>query len=88
VNITIIGASAGVGHETARLPLLRKHNVTTLSRSEIQLPSNSNLTIKQGRATNKENLKKAIENTAVSIVILGTGESMKATTLNSDFAKI
>lgn len=88
MNITIIGASAGVGLESVKRALERNHNVTTLSRSEISLPNNANLTILKGSATNKKDLQKAIENAEAVIVALGTGKSMKATTLYSDFAKI
>jgi putative NADH-flavin reductase len=86
MNITIIGASAGVGLESVKRALQRSHKVTTLSRSEISLPNNANLTILKGNATNKNDLQKAIENTDAVIVALGTGKSMKATTLYSDFA--
>lgn len=88
MNITIIGASAGVGLETVKIALERKHKVTTLSRSEISLPGNPNLTTLKGSATNKDDLKKAIENADAVIVALGTGKSMKPTTLYSDFAKL
>lgn len=88
MNITIIGASAGVGLETVKRALDRKHNVTTLSRSEINLPSNSNLAMLKGSATNKDILKKVIEKAEAVIVALGTGKSMKPTTLYSDFAKL
>ena len=88
MNITIVGASAGVGLETVKRALDRKHNVTTLSRSEINLPSNPNLTTLKGSATNKADLKKSIEKADKVIVALGTGKSMKPTTLYSDFAKL
>jgi putative NADH-flavin reductase len=88
MKITIIGASAGVGLESVKRALKRNHKVTTLSRSEISLPSNQNLTMQQGSATNKNDLKKSIENAQAVIVALGTGKSMKATTLYSDFAKL
>jgi putative NADH-flavin reductase len=88
MNITIIGASAGVGLETVKRALDRKHIVTTLSRSEINLPSNPNLTTVIGSATNKSDLKKSIEKADAVIVALGTGKSMKATSLYSDFAKL
>lgn len=88
MNITIIGASAGVGLETLKRALDRKHNVTTLSRSEITFPSTTNLTMLTGSATNKDDLKKAIEKADAVIVALGTGKSMKPTTLYSDFAKL
>jgi len=88
MNLTIIGASAGVGLEAVKRALQRNHTVTTLSRSEINIPSNPNLTTLKGSATNKEDLKKSIENADAVIVALGTGASMKATTLYSDFAKL
>lgn len=88
MNITIIGASAGVGLETVKRALVRNHNVTTLSRSKISLQSSPNLTTINGSATNKDNLKKAIEKANAVIVALGTGKSMKSTTLYSDFAKL
>ena len=88
MNITIIGASTGVGLETVKRALERNHNVTTLSRSEINLPSNSCLTMLKGSATNKDDLIKSIEKADAVIVALGTGKSMKPTTLYSDFAKL
>lgn len=88
MNITIIGASAGVGLETVKIALQRNHKVTTLSRSDISLPSNTNLTTLKGSATNKIDLKKSIENADAVIVALGTGTSTKATTLYSDFATL
>jgi putative NADH-flavin reductase len=60
MNITIIGASAGVGLETFKRALGRKHNVTKLSRSKINLLSNSNLTMLKRSATNKADLIKSI----------------------------
>lgn len=88
MNITIIGASAGVGLEAVKIALQRSHKVTTLSRSKIQLPSNTNLTTLTGSATNKAELKRSIENADAVIVALGTGKSTKATTLYSDFARL
>ncbi|MEZ4796707.1 MAG: NAD(P)H-binding protein [Flavobacteriaceae bacterium] len=88
MNITIIGASAGVGLETVKRAMEQNHKVTTLSRSEINLPSNPNLTTLKGSATNKADLIKSIEKADAVIVALGTGKSMKATTLYSDFAKL
>lgn len=88
MNITVIGASAGVGLETVKRALDRNHRVTTLSRSEIPLPNNPNLIVIQGSATNKTDLKESIEKADVVIVTLGTGMSTKPTTLYSDFAKL
>lgn len=88
MNITIIGASAGVGLETVKRALQRNHIVTTLSRSEINLPVNTKLLQIKGSATNKTGLKRSIENADAVIVTLGTGKSIKRTTLFSDFAKL
>lgn len=88
MNVTIIGASAGVGLETVKRALDRNHKVKTLSRSELNMPSNSNLTTLKGSATNKADLIKAMENADAVIVALGTGKSMKPTTLYSEFAKL
>lgn len=88
MNLTIIGASAGVGLEATKRALERGHKVTTLSRSELSLPENSNLILQTGSATNKSDLKKSVENADAVIVALGTGQSTKATTLYSDFAKL
>ena len=37
MKITIIGASSGIGLETVKRGLNRKHTITTLSRSEIKI---------------------------------------------------
>ncbi len=88
MNLTIVGASAGVGLETVKRALQRNHHVTTLSRSVIPLAADKNLTILQGSATNKADLKHSLQNADAAIVTLGTGKSMKATTLYSDFARL
>lgn len=43
MNITIIGASAGIGLETVKGGLNRNHSITTLSRSEIEIKENKSL---------------------------------------------
>jgi putative NADH-flavin reductase len=88
MNITIIGASAGLGLETVKRGLNRNHSITTLSRSEIQLEEKNSLNMIIGDATNKADLLKSIENAEAIIVTLGARKQMKATTLFSDFAKL
>lgn len=88
MNITVIGASAGVGLEAVKRALDRKHNVTTLSRSEINFPSQTNLTALKGSATDKSDLLKSIKNADAVIIALGTGKNRSKTTLYSDFAKL
>ncbi|MFT3701365.1 MAG: NAD(P)H-binding protein [Agriterribacter sp.] len=88
MHITVIGASAGVGLETVKRALQRNHTVTTLSRSAISLPESINVRMLKGSATQKDDLKKSISHADAVIVALGTGKSMKPTTLYSDFAKL
>ena len=88
MNITVIGASAGIGLETVKRALERNHKVTTLSRSEIPLAQNENLKRLMGNALDKRDLTKAIQAADAVIVTLGTRKNMKATTLFSEFAKV
>ena len=86
MNITIIGASAGIGLEAVKRGLNRNHSITTLSRSEIEDKNSINSIL--GDATNKEDLKKAIQNADALVITLGTAKNMKITTLFSDFAEL
>ncbi|HMS30083.1 MAG TPA: NAD(P)H-binding protein [Saprospiraceae bacterium] len=88
MKIAIIGASAGVGIEAVKRALDRGHQVTSLSRSPLSLASHPSLNLVSGSATDKEVLKKVLKDSDAVIVTLGTGKSMKATTLYSDFAKL
>ncbi len=88
MNITIIGASAGIGLETVKRGLNRNHSITTLSRSEINIEEKQSLNMILGDAINKADLFKSIQNADALIITLGTGKNMKATTLFSDFAKL
>ena len=88
MNITIIGASAGIGLETVKRGLNRNHSITTLSRSEIEIEEKKWVKMILGDATNKVDLVNAIQNADALIITLGTGKNMKATTLFSDFAKL
>lgn len=88
MNITVIGGSAGLGLETVKRALDRKHQVTVLSRSGLDLSNAPNLISIQGSATNKAALKKSLATADAAIVTLGTRKNMKATTLFSDFSKL
>ena len=88
MNITIIGASAGIGLETVKRGLYRNHSITTLSRSEVEIEEKKSLKMILGDATNKADLLNAIQNADALIVTLGTSKNMKTTTLFSDFAKL
>ena len=88
MNITIIGASNGIGLEAVKRGLNRQHTITTLSRSKIEIEENKYLNLLLGDATNKTDLLKSIQNAEALIVTLGTGKNMKLTTLFSDFARL
>jgi len=87
MKITIIGASAGIGLETARLALERGHEVATLSRRVVPLPDHAKLKRVQGSATNPSDVRAAVEGTDTILVTLGV-KSPFPTTLFSDSARI
>lgn len=88
MNITIIGASAGLGLETVKRGLDRNHFITTLSRSEINIAEKGMLKMILGDATNKADLINSIQNAEAIIVTLGRRKNVKTTSLFSDFAKL
>jgi putative NADH-flavin reductase len=88
MNISIIGASAGIGLEAVKRGLNRNHSITTLSRSAIEIEAHKLLNRILGDATNKADLLNSMQNADALIITLGTGKNMKATTLFSDFAKL
>jgi len=81
MNITIIGASAGIGLETVKRGLNRNHSITTLSRSEIGIEDKKSLNMILGDATNKSDLLNSIQKADALIITLGTGKNMKGTTI-------
>lgn len=85
-QITVIGASAGVGLLCVTQALAKGHKVVALSRTTDSYPNHPNLVVVKGSATNVSDLKKAIDNSNAVLVALGTGTSMKATTLYTDAA--
>jgi len=87
MKITIIGASAGIGCECARLGLERGHEVAALSRRAVPLPDHPKLRRVQGNATNLSDVTVAVEGADVVLVTLGV-KSPFATTLFSDSARI
>lgn len=88
MKLTIIGASAGIGLATVKRALKLGHQVTTLSRRQIKIEKNPNLTLLQGSALNESDIKRACEDKEAILVTLGTGMNTRATTLYSDFAKL
>jgi len=88
MKITVIGASSGIGLEAVKRALHRKHTVTGLSRSAVQLIGFENFHFMRGDALKKITVRKAIADADAVLVALGTPKNMKRTTLFSDFAKI
>jgi putative NADH-flavin reductase len=87
MNITIIGASAGVGLQATRLALEKEHQVTVLSRRSVPLPDHAKLKRVQGSATNTHDVRAAVEGADAILVTIGV-KSPLATTLFSDSARI
>lgn len=86
-NITIIGASAGVGLQCVRVALERGHTVTTLSRNTASLPRHAALKALEGSATRVDDLRRSLAGADAAIVTLGTGMDRKPTTLYTDFGR-
>jgi len=87
MKIAIIGASAGIGLQTTRLALEKKHEVVTLSRRDVPLPDHAKLRRVQGSATNSNDVRVAVEGADSILVTLGV-KSPFATTLFSDSARV
>ena len=88
MNISIIGASAGVGLAAVRRALQLGYGVKALSRRKLDIDENSNLIKVQGSALDEGIVKDMIEGSDAILVTLGTGMDTKATTLYSDFAHL
>ena len=71
MNITIIGASSGIGLITVKQALERGYHVTTLSRNIDTLPEHPSLTKVSGSATSSKDLKKATAQADIVIVTIG-----------------
>jgi putative NADH-flavin reductase len=87
MKITIIGASAGIGLQCARLALEKGHEVTTLSRRVVPLPDQAKLKRVQGSATSPNDVKAVVDGAGAILVTLGV-KSPLATTLFSDSARL
>lgn len=88
MNITVIGASSGIGLEAVKRALQRNHSVTGLSRSAVQLIGFENFKFLRGDALKKIVVKKAIADADAVLVTLGTPKNLKRTSLFSEFAKV
>lgn len=88
MNLTIIGASCGIGLNTVNLALNRRHHITTLSRTTKTIPDSPLITKISGDATVVEDIKKAILNADAVIISIGKkGKGSNPGTLFSNTAK-
>ena len=85
-QITIIGASAGVGLLTVKQALQKGLTVVALARTTIPLADQPNLVKQSGSATSVSDVKKAITGSDAIIITVGQGNSLNATTLFTDAA--
>lgn len=86
MNITIIGASAGVGLLSVAQALENGHFVTAMSTNTSAIPHHLALTKINGSATSVEDVKRAVKNADAVLVTIGT-KKKKGTTLFSSMAK-
>jgi len=86
MNITVIGASAGVGLLAVQQALAKGHQVTTLARGIVPIPEHARLTNVVGSATRVADIKEAIRGADAVLITIGT-KSKQATTLFSDTAR-
>lgn len=85
MNITIIGASAGIGLATVQQALDQGHMVTALSTQTAGIPDHAHLTKVNGSATSVSDLKKVMAGAEAVIITIGT-QNKKPNTLFSDTA--
>ena len=89
MNITIIGGSAGIGLETAKLALANGHRVITLSRTPPPLPAADQLVVQLGSATQLSDLKRALAGADAVVVSIGKkGKTSDAGTLFSATGRV
>jgi len=83
-QITVLGASSGLGLEVTHMALQNRHPVVAVARSTGALPQHENLTIVAGDARDKDVLKRAIKGSQSIIFTLGHGQNMEPTTALSE----
>lgn len=86
MNISIIGASAGIGRQAVLQGLERRHKVTALSRNMEDMPEHNLLTKISGSAISVAILKSALAGADAVIVTVGTKDK-KDTSLFVETAK-
>lgn len=86
MNITIIGASSGVGLLAVQQALAKGHQVTTLSRTNGTLPNHPRLIKVTGSATSASDLGQVLAGAEAVLVTVGTTKK-NATPLFTDTAR-
>lgn len=87
MKISVLGASAGIGLQCARLILQKGYEAVTLSRRVVPLPDQPALKRIQGSATDAETVRRAVEGAEAVLVTLGT-KSPLPTTMFSDSSRV
>lgn len=86
MQLTIIGASAGVGLLAVQQALAQGHHVTTLSRTVATLPEHPHLTKITGSATSAADLRRVLPGAEAVLITVGTAKK-NATPLFTDTAR-
>ncbi|XP_030255698.1 flavin reductase (NADPH) [Sparus aurata] len=87
-NVAIFGATGMTGKATLPLAVAAGYNVTVLVRDPARLPPDHKASrVVVGDVLNKEDVKKTLEGQDAVIIILGTNNSLSATTLMSEGTK-
>jgi uncharacterized protein YbjT (DUF2867 family) len=86
MNLTIIGASSGVGLLAVQQALAQGHHVTTLSRTIATLPAHPQLTKVMGSATSAADLRRVLPGAEAVLITVGTAKK-NASPLFTDTAQ-
>ncbi|XP_051254684.1 flavin reductase (NADPH) [Dicentrarchus labrax] len=87
-NVAIFGATGMTGLVTLPLAVAAGYNVTVLVRDPARLPADHKASrVEVGDVLKKEDVKRALEGQDAVIIILGTRNSLSATTLMSEGTK-
>lgn len=83
MNITIIGASRGIGAQVLQQALAQEHKVTVLARKPEKITAHENLQVVQGSFEEAEAVKKAVQEAEAVVVAVGVPPGRKEVNLFS-----